>query len=254
MALALDGVAQTGTASTTASISSNANAFSTSVNGSIICAFTHAEWLNAAGAAGTVGSVTGGGLTWTRRSNVASMHTIGAPITWNVAELWWAFCPTVLNNVTITANYNLPGANNFDNATLLVFAVTGFVGSSYQTNPWDGNASLPKTNSSTSSSAPTTTGISTTSANAMLLGLVGSPDTAVQGSGAVNTNFTFITNVSAIGGSNESQAAAEFEVVSSTQSGISIGWTTAQVGWIMLSDALAQGAPDTLSGTNRLRM
>jgi hypothetical protein len=92
-------------------------------------------------------------------------------------ECWYAYSSAALSSDVITASYSLPSSTNFDGASIVVFGVSGFTGSSYKTNPWDPNSSLPAIaddTTDTPAADPTVSGVSTTNANDMIIGFVGS--------------------------------------------------------------------------------
>jgi hypothetical protein len=227
--LSLDGTAQNGLATGALTIA-NGTAFSNATNASIIVAAISYEYTSGTPAA--VSGVSGGGLTW------ASIAISPANGVFTRTELWWAYAATHLTSQTITATIaNTNG--NFDDATIVVFAVTGFLGTAYQTAPWDVNASLPKTNSGVNN-APTETGISTTSANSMVINVVGSNDnvaiTAPSGL-SVGTNMSIVNT----GGTNNSSTYVATEVLSSTLSSVTQTWTGNQAGWAGIVHALKAG-------------
>lgn len=99
-----------------------------------------------AGNPGTVDvtSVSGGGLTWTRRSrNIGWVQTSGAYTYTQVIEVWYAEATNPLNNVAITATLNAAtaGANNNEGATSSL-AVFGFNGANNPADPWDAESPL----------------------------------------------------------------------------------------------------------------
>src|SRR5215471_2398125 len=76
----------------------------------------------------SVTSVTGGGLTFTRRYRNAMVQ---GP----AQEFWWALSPSPLSNVPFTITY----AGSYDDAACLAFGVSGC----NVTTPFDPNSSLP---------------------------------------------------------------------------------------------------------------
>ena len=105
-------------------------------------------------------SVTSSGLTFVSRS---SMTINSSP--YEDTEVWWALASSPLSSATITVNL----AGSIDDASIVAFGVNG----ANTSTPWDSNAALPKTASSTSSGNPTVSGVSTSNANDMLFGFNG---------------------------------------------------------------------------------
>jgi hypothetical protein len=237
MALALDGSAS-GQATGAASVASAG--LTTGTAGDIIVAYVFAEWITGTGAAGTISGISGGGLTWHNRGSQTANLT-GALGAWTREEIWWAYSSGTLSSSAITATFSLPSSTNFDDASIIVFGVKGFLGTAYQTAPWDSNVSLPKFNSSSASAAPSVSGISTTSANTMLLTMYGtSGSSALMNAGPAG--FTYLKGQSNTGGSNDASVESAYQVVSATQSSITETWGTAIVDWASAADALAQGS------------
>jgi hypothetical protein len=109
-----------------------------------------------------VTSVTGGSLTFTRRSQIVSAAQNNLK---DSLEVWWALAPSTLTSTVFTVNF---ASSTYDDAAALVFGVSGCNTAA----PWDTNSSLPATGSGVLT--PTFSGISTTSANCLLLFGVGS--------------------------------------------------------------------------------
>lgn len=173
-------------------------------------------------------SVSGGSLTWTKRGS----NTAGGAFT---IDEYYAATSSTLSSATITATIGT--AANFH---LFVFGVSG----ADTTSPFDANASLP--GFSTASSSSPATSISTTNAADFIFG-VGSQ----SGTNAftISSPFTTIDNAS---GAGEGPSAADlYEVVSATQSSLSVGFSSAgSTIWGVLADAIvAGGYTATGSGT-----
>jgi len=177
----------------------------------------------------TVSSVAASGLTFAHRSS-GSINS--SPYT--EMEVWYAAASTPLSSVTITATLS----GSIDDASLVAFGVNG----ANTASPWDSNGALPKTATGTASGNPTVTAVSTSNANDILLGFTG---LALAGAGtpAVETaasGYTLIQTQVNGGGTGASEAAAEYKVVSATQSSISMAFATANTNWIMTGDAIQQ--------------
>ena len=186
----------------------------------------------------TVSSISGGGLTWIKR--VAFTITTSS---FDVAstEEWYAIAASPLTSQVITATLSGPATA----ATITIFAISG----ANTTTPFDVNVSLPATNSDVTgtSTAPTVTGISTTNANTFLISFVHLP-----GNGVTLTEPAGFTRILAVNGFSGSPTfkndwgQSGREIVSSTQSNISVAYSTV-ANWAMLVDAVqAAGAASTL--------
>lgn len=247
MALALDanaGAIQTGTASGASTVATGTG-ISTSTAGDIILAFVHAEWLLSVGANGVVSGVSGGGLTWAQAPGGAvtdlTVATGGGFACYNDAELWWAYSSGTLATQVITATFTTPGGNNFDDASIVCWAVKGFTGGSYSTNPWDSNASAIVTASSTgiTSTVPTLSNLSTTATATMILGLTASPKQP-EGSGQIGAGYTYIGGTNNQGGTNSSCADGEYQLVAQAETNFTVNWNGSTPGWLLIAAALAQ--------------
>lgn len=203
MTLAVDGTA-TGAAGSV--VLSTANA------GDIIVVLLGGVNQNAPGAGATV---SGGGLTWTKRgyANDGSFREV---------QLWWAVAPSPLSSVTIStaapANWALTGIS--------AWGISG----ANTTTPFDANVSLPATAHGTSI-PPTVSGVSTTNANDMLIcGVVGSGSGPPSAAGG----FTLVWGSSVL-----PVVAGEYDVVSSAQSSRSVTFPISATGsWAILADAI----------------
>lgn len=176
--------------------------------------------------------IAGGGLTFTQRarSNASARGSM---------EIWWAVAPTVLSAVTFNVTY----AAAVDDATVLAFGVTG----ANTTAPFDSNASLPAKQSSASASwTPGFTGISTTSANALLIFAVGTA-TVWSPPGTVPSGFSVLGSVSNGGGSQFAEFGAAYQIVTASQSGIAPTWGSSinagNNGGEAIFDAIVAAAP-----------
>lgn len=242
MALSIDGTTLVhGQTNNAASVSAG-NTFTTATTNTIIIVVAAAEWVHAVGAAGTVSSVTGGGLTFAKRSGIIKSGSVGSNGYLDL-EVWWAFSAGTLSGITFTVNYSLPSATNFESAVMNMFGVTGFTGTSYHTTPWDQNVALPVTASNQASSTPTVSGINTTNTNTMVIvAFADCPPSGgqFQSGGSVPAGFTFIDAVSNTSGAvNNCNNGVAFEDFSSAQSGVSAAWSLTVTNWCGIGDALS---------------
>jgi hypothetical protein len=123
--------------------------------------------------------------------------------------------------VRMSSNYNY---------LVQAFGITG----ANTTTPFDTNSSLPATAYGTSSSKPTVTGVSTSHAYDMILAFEGQTSGTAQ---TVNSPFTAVQllNVNSLGNN------VEYEIVTSTQSSISVSFGTSVSPWIMAVHAVQRG-------------
>ncbi len=158
-------------------------------------------------------------LSFTSRTS----HVVGDD---NVEE-WYAIASSALSSdiITLTAGTT--------NHLLFALNVWGIIGANTVT-PFDPSApATPNVGGGGSANVP---GDSTSNANDMLLGLVGQSGTATWTAGSP---FTLLDSP------NTHSGAAEFEIVSSTQSGLTVSITPSpSLTWDMIVDAV-QAAPLT---------
>ena len=128
---------------------------------------------------------------------------------------------------SITISVTFPSTDATNGLSIIAFAISG----AKTPSPYDTNAGLPRSTTGTSTSAPSYT-MSTSNAYDMLIGLEGSRTATTETSGS---GFTLIKAVTTSAGN----AAAEYKIVSSTQSGttVSFGTSTAS-SWAIIADAV----------------
>jgi len=181
----------------------------------------------------TVSSVSGGSLTWNSHSDkqITSSPYIDTAV-------YYAVASSALSSTTITVNLS----GNIDDASIVAFGVSG----ANTASPWDpgpSGHSLPVYASSTSSSTPTLSTLYTNNANDMLLGFngigyaSGNSNTETAGSG-----YALIQTQRNTGGTGSSQAAAEYQIVSATQSAATVAFGVANSDWTLNGDAIQQGS------------
>lgn len=246
MALALDGAAANTTNHGTSD--STSASLTTANTNDIIIAFATAE------SSGTpsINSVSGGGLTWTRRNtNTTTANFSGA--TKICCEIWWAPAPTALTSASITCSANLGTAGNVG---LIVFGVSG-VPLSLASNPFDSNGSVPAmTANQTSTNSDThdtslVPSITTDNPHTFIFGLYMSDGGA---SNRVDTPDSWTD----VGVANEFTAGpgrcrmlAEYFVKSTTVSAFKIQFRDFANGWQIIGDALTS---DVASNSSTIAM
>ncbi len=200
----------------------------TTANDVIVVLATNEDATNSA--IRTVSSVTATGLTFTKRSSLS----LGSP-TYQDTEVWWAIASSALSAKVITVT--LSGST--DDAALVAFGVSG----ANTASPWDPNVALPATATGNPATTPTVSGVSTSNANDMILGFQGNGNGAAvtSTSETAGSGFTLIANINNNGAVNADDAAAEYKIVSATQSSISVPFgtaTTANNYWMAIADAI----------------
>jgi hypothetical protein len=236
---------QTGKSSSSATVATT-SALVDGNAGDIIVVFVNVD---AVTSPASVTSISGGGLTWQRRAMYPLQTHSGVAFTdgYVTAEIWWAYAASSFN-ATITATIGGWSSVGSSNLTMVAFAVTGFTGTAYQTNPWDSNIALPAVagwmgNSGAATSTPTAA-VSTTSANTMVLGFLAFLENTSPTAGS---GFTTVNGVLQTSGNNYAYAYVEYENFTSAQNALSIATTGALVNWIFIGDALSvTGSPAPL--------
>jgi flagellin-like protein len=166
----------------------------------------------------TVSTITGGGLSFTHHSfgtgNPPYNQISTSPYV--DAEVWSAIAASPLASVLVTVT--LSGST--DDASIVAFGVSG----ANTVTPWDTHPAL-NTAQNTASTVPTVS-VTTSNANDMILGFAG-----IGQAGSSSTlestiaGFTMIQQQLNSAGSDSSLAAAEYELVSSTQTSLSVAFS-----------------------------
>jgi len=197
----------------------------------VICALVYLEKFSPVPS--WVTGVSGGGLTWNKRTQATVFTGSGTPLGAydpQTLELWWALAPSALAAVPITATFTAAS----DDAAILVFGVSGC----NTTTPWDSDASLAARKVNFGGIAPSFANISTAQANDFLIFGFGSNTS--QGMGTLPTGFTTIGSTVNGGGSRYASIGACYRGVTATQTAQTFTWgsafTTAQAA--VLFDAL----------------
>lgn len=166
-----------------------------------------------------VSGITASGLSFTKRASSTGSNNFDV-------EEWYAIASSQLTNVVVTCSNS--GTDNMD---LEVFGISGANTGS----PFDTHAGIPSVAYSSSGSTTPATTITTSNANDMIIGLVAtqykSGQSLVKGSA-----YTLVLS-DVVGHPN---VGSEYEVVSATQSGLSVGWTLGvSTQWTVIADAVA---------------
>jgi flagellin-like protein len=243
--LATDGLATgcfggpTQNAPCTATTTSGSAALTTTKSNDVVVVMLSAE--DTGSVLRTVSGVAATGLTFLKRSG-GTIPT--SPF--SDAEVWYAIASSPLSAASITVT--MTGA--VDDGSIVAFGVSG----ANTATPWDPNVSLPKAGTATAASIPSVSAVSTNNANDMVLGFTGvttssDPSFPTETAGAGYSLVTTKLNGNGVGGA---EAAAEYKVVSSLQSSISVAFgttTDALDNWVMVGDAI-QAAPASTSGAD----
>jgi hypothetical protein len=186
----------------------------------------------------TVTGISGGGLTWQKRS---SQQWNGSTSRSRRREIWWAVAPSPLSAVTFTAT--LSGL--VDTYATLGFAVSGANTSA----PWDTNGSLPAqvVDQTGSSTTPTVTGVSTSDPVASFIFAVWSNSNFNNPSPlAPGTGYTGLLGEFTGAGSYDTSVETEYKV--GTASSATVTFARSVPNWGMTVDAL-QSAVVSSTGT-----
>ena len=122
--------------------------------------------------------------------------------------------------VTMSSNYNY---------CVQAFGITG----ANTATPFDTNGNLPAKNVGTSSSLPTVTGVSTSNANDMILAFEGQTSSTTQTAGS-----SFTAPAGLLHNANSLGNNVEYQIVSATQSSVSVSFGTSVTPWIMAVDGV----------------
>ncbi|MGA2682546.1 MAG: hypothetical protein ABSF44_12190, partial [Candidatus Bathyarchaeia archaeon] len=215
--LALD---NSGSSSSTSSATVTVSSLNCKVNDVVIV-------LASSYSSNTISSVSGGSLTWTpARANVdQSSHD-------RIWEFYAVPTSSALTSVTVTF-----GSSDSSGLNVVVFGISGANAAS----PFDGSART----ASAGSGAPTVTGVSTSTAADMIIGLEGHRSTVDATAGSIaGTTGTLIKAQHA----GSSGTAAEYRIVSGTLSSQSVAFGTVSTSdWAMIVEAIKPALPLSVS-------
>ena len=177
-------------------------------NNDIILAFISNAYFS--GSAATVSSISGGSLTWAKRSSGVNTN-----LGFSETEVWWAKAPTPLSGVTITATYS----GSVEQGIMILVAATG-----QATFPWDNNSSLPAI--SQTGTGHTVTGVGVSSSVGLLMACYGDRQFTSSDLGNVPSGFIEVTGTGFAGGSppDHIELSVAMMPTSAPQSGLTIAW------------------------------
>ena len=161
-------------------------------------------------------------ITWHARGSLSSTYFIKEEY-----AVW-----SGSGSVTITVTVSATGTGFSAEA----FGISG----ANTASPFDSNAGFTYSNSGTSS-VPTINSISSSNANDFFFGLYSSGSNT-QTAGTLNS-----VSMTLIGNSGGEDSAAEYLVVSSAQSSVSMTFGTSVGRWLMLADAVVQSSASTVT-------
>lgn len=165
------------------------------------------------------------GLTWAKRSSITLDDAVSN--FFMDFEIWWGASPRALSSDIITVTF---GAAII--GSVLAFGVNGASVSS----PWDSNVSLPATASSAANSAPSLSGVSTTTANSLAFSFLYSPAYGIDpGPGTINGSTASQIVSQLVGGV---VSAADF-AVNGILSSASANNSHSITDWLFVVDAIA---------------
>ena len=133
----------------------------------------------------------------------------------------------------------IPHRYNRKNIDVQVFGILG----ANTASPFDSHSGLPYTGYSKGSSIPTVTGVSTSNANDIILGLEGNSGSTAETAGSYFTG-TILHNVNSEGDN------VGYKTVTSTLSSSSIAFGTRVTNWVMYVDAVRQALSVSVSPTS----
>ncbi len=168
----------------------------------------------------------GAGLTWHDRKTLSNSGQGGT------TEEWYAIAVNPLSSDTITVTYS----SSSTTAGLTVFGIAG----ANIASPFDSNLASPVTNTGSSSSPSVS--ITTKNAPDIIIGIASCLGTT--GHGGNNPTITVGTGFTQAAGASATQCASdyaipEYEIVSSTQSGLSVPFSlSSSQSWSIISDAI----------------
>ena len=162
------------------------------------------------------------GHTWTHRKTALPIGDNNEAL-----DEWWAIAPTA-GTFTITVSES--GYSSYT-TTAIAFAISG----ANTANPFDSQSGLPYTSTGTSGT-PTVSSVTTSNANDIILGLVGYRGTSTSVTAA--SGYTLITSQTY--GTSQQWGAAEYKIVTSTQSNAQVTWgnNPGSNDWAMIVDAV----------------
>jgi hypothetical protein len=164
-------------------------------------------------------------LNWQHQRVASGGNAYGANSE-GIFEYWTVTDSSHTGNFTVSAT--ISSGQKSHNMCIQVIGITG----ANTANPFDPRNGLPYT-ASGSSGTPTVSGVYTSNANDMLLAFEGDQSSSPQTPGSgFNAPATLLHNVKSQGNN------AEYKIVGSFQSNISVGFGSSASNWVMIVDAV----------------
>jgi hypothetical protein len=179
---------------------------------------------------------------------LADRNRVGTWKTFFKRECWYATTTTTFSG-TVTANMSTGTYAGF----IIVWGISG----AHTSSPWDSNASLTcVTANNTATTAVPTCSTTTSSANDFIFSVIFETDGTNQSGWGNQTGYTTIEFVSCFN-SNFAQCYGQvsYDIVSSTQAAVAIGFTTTSTQNILFVDAVQQaGSGPSASSSSRMSL
>ena len=166
------------------------------------------------------------GLTWNHRSTSVPLKEGNS----EQVDEWWAIASSPLSSDTISLGESGKSAHD---TVAIAIAISG----ANPTNPFDSHIGLPYTNTGTSTTTtPSVTGVTTSNANDLILGITGYTGTSTNITAA--TGYTLVTSQTY--STSQQWGAAEYKIVTATQSSATVTWgnNPGSNNWAMIVDAV----------------
>lgn len=181
----------------------------------------------------SVSAISGGGLSWTKRSSKTFSGGSGGDF-----EIWYASSAGTLTGAALSATFS----SSVDDWAFMAFGVNG----ANATTPWDSNSSLPAFSTPTSGNKPSVSPVCTTGANDLLLAFMGATADNITNQNAVPSGFTKINSAGTNAGSLFAEVSTASEQIASPLSLATITWNVSNGTTTLIFDALA--ADGTVGG------
>ena len=165
-------------------------------------------------------------LTYTARCNTCDQHGSES------IEEWYAI--TGSSSATFTITVTMSASGTYD---VYAFGISG----ASTTTPFDTNTGLPANGHNMNSGTPSVSPVSTSDTNDMIIGLEGHASSTLETVGTAPSGLALIGSPQT---ANSQSLAAEYVVVNSAQSGITVNFGSTSGGaWSMLVDAVQADPP-----------
>ena len=245
-AIALDGNAVGTNASNITTVTTGG--LTTTNASDIVAMCVHNEAVNGSGAYKTVSTITGGGLTWSRRNIVQLLG--GSGTAYNTMELWTAKTAGTLSSQAFTVTFSA----STEAASIVVWGISG----ANTSLPFDNTLANPLTNgvvANPSLGAGFNNSLTTASSAAMVIQCIGTSNLYAQTAGTINgASATLIQTTNINASTNSSSNAAQYYIPAGTITSASALFSTNESGFVSIAEAFcASGQTNCVSGTSTPR-